>query len=251
MDPTWKFLWNVVILVSMLLNFEIAYAAVWFVYVFLLALSLGGIPPRQYLRSVTGFLAIAAFILVWRTIYSPFAGELLWAWGPITVTREGIIEGIALFFRFLVLASVTMIFTMTTDPGRMVESLIQVARVPYRIGFAMYAALRFVPLFENEFQVITNAHLIRGVGETGHDARSRLKLARSIVVPLLVSGIRRARAAAIAMDSRGFGALNGRTILHPAKVSRATIAFVLAHLAIGAVAFYYYVLLGHGVINPN
>lgn len=251
MDPTWKLIWNIVILVSMLLNFEIAYAALWFAYVFFLALFLAEIPVRQYLRSVTGFLAIATFILIWRVIYSPFEGELLWAWGPITVTREGIIEGIALFFRFMVLATVTMIFSMTTDPGRMVESLIQVAHVPYRIGFAMYAALRFIPLFENEFQVIMNAHLIRGVGETGHDVRSRLKLARSLVVPLLVSGIRRARAAAIAMDSRGFGAYDRRTVLHPATVSRSVIMFVLVHLVFGVWAFYYYVLLGHGVINPN
>ena len=248
MDPTWKLIWNVVVLLSVLFNFQVGYAIAWFVYTAFLALVLAEVAPRQYLRSISYFLGIALFVLVWRVIYSPFSGTVLWSWGPIDITREGVTEGVALFFRFLVLATVTMIFTLTTDPGRMVESLIQVAHVPYRIGFAMYAALRFVPLFENEAQVINNAHLIRGVGETGHDPISRLKLTRSLVVPLLVSGIRRARSAAIAMDSRCFGAHDHRTVLHPQLVSRATILFVLAHLAVGLGTFVYYFVLGHGVI---
>jgi energy-coupling factor transport system permease protein len=248
MDPTWKFIWNFVVLVSILLNFDVVYAALWFGYVLILAVVFAQIPLRQYLRSITFFFGIAIFLLFWHTVYSPFEGERLISWGPITMTREGIIEGVALFFRMLVLGSLTLIFTLTTDPARMVESLIQVARVPYRIGYAMYAALRFIPLFENEAQVIMNAHLIRGVGETGHDIRSRLKLSRSLVVPLLVSGIRRARAAAIAMDSRCFGAYDRRTILHPATVTRPAVLFCLAHVMLCLAAFYYYIILGRGVL---
>jgi energy-coupling factor transport system permease protein len=110
----------------------------------------------------------------------------------------------------------------------------------------MYAAMRFIPLYENEAVVVQNAHLVRGVGEAGKSIQSRLKLTWSLLVPLLVSGIRRAQAAAIAMDSRGFGAYNHRTILHKAEVSRATKVFVWAHIAVSLVAFYYYVILGHG-----
>ncbi|MCC7361540.1 MAG: energy-coupling factor transporter transmembrane protein EcfT [Anaerolineales bacterium] len=248
MDPTWKLIWNVVVLLSLLFNFQVPYAVAWFVYTACLALFLADITPRQYLRSISYFLGIALFILVWRVLYSPFEGTVLWSWGPIDVTREGITEGVAIFFRFLVLATVTTIFTLTTDPGRMVESLVQIARVPYRIGFAMYAALRFIPLFENEAQVINNAHLIRGVGETGRDPLSRLRLTSSLVVPLLVSGIRRARSAAIAMDSRCFGAYDRRTVLHPQQATPAALWFVLAHLAVGLASFIYFFVLGHGVV---
>ncbi len=247
MDPTWKFVWNFVVVGTVILNFDLLYTALWFVYAFLLAVFLAQIPIRQYLRSILLFVGIALFIALWKSVYYAEEAQVLFAWGPINVTQEGILEGFASFFRVLVIVSLSVIFTLTTDPGRMVESLIQVAKVPYRIGYTAYAALRFIPIYENEAQVITNAHQIRGVGETGKSLRSKARLYRSLLVPLLVSGIRRAQAASIAMDSRGFGAYAKRTIIHEVKVSRSTMVFVLVHIAIGAVAFYYYIILGHGI----
>jgi energy-coupling factor transport system permease protein len=94
--------------------------------------------------------------------------------------------------------------------------------------------------------VIINAHQIRGVGETGKSIASKFKLYRSLLVPLLVSGIRRAQASAIAMDSRAFGAYEQRTALEDMKLSRAEIAFVLAHVVALVAAFYYFIILGHG-----
>ena len=247
MDPTWKFVWNFVVVGTVILNFDLLYTALWFVYAFLLAVFLAQIPIRQYLRSILLFVGIALFIALWKSVYYAEEAQVLFAWGPINVTQEGILEGFASFFRVLVIVSLSVIFTLTTDPGRMVESLIQVAKVPYRIGYTAYAALRFIPIYENEAQVIINAHQIRGVGETGKSLRSKARLYRSLLVPLLVSGIRRAQAASIAMDSRGFGAYAKRTIIHEVKVSRSTMVFVLVHIAIGAVAFYYYIILGQGI----
>ena len=250
MDPTWKFVWNFVVVATVILNFDLLYTALWFVYAFLLAIFLAQVPIRQYLRSLLLFVGMALFIALWKSVYyNPEVGEtvhVFFAWGPINVTQEGILEGFTSFFRVLVIVSFSIIFTLTTDPGKMVESLIQVAKVPYRIGYTAYAALRFVPIYENEAQVIINAHQIRGVGETGKSLKSKARLYRSLLVPLLVSGIRRAQAASIAMDSRGFGAYAKRTVIHEVKVSRSTIVFVLIHIAVGAVAFYYYIILGHG-----
>jgi energy-coupling factor transport system permease protein len=201
---------------------------------------------KEYLRAMLFFIGIALFIAFWKTIY--FVGEAhdLLVWGPLRITQEGMIEGFSEFFRVLVICSLSILFTFTTDPKRMVESIIQVARVPYRIGYVAYATLRFIPLYENEAQVIINAHQIRGVGETGKSLKSQFKLYRSLLVPLLVSGIRRAQASAIAMDSRGFGAYDKRTVLEEIKISKAEIAFVLAHIAICVAAFYYFIILGRG-----
>jgi len=251
MDPTLKFVWNFVVVLIVILNFDLLYTALWYVYAFLMAVLLARIPLKQYLRSILIFVGMALFIAFWKSVYyNPEAGEVVhvfFAWGPINVTQEGLLEGFASFFRVLVIVSLSIVFTLTTDPSRMVESLIQVARVPYRLGYTAYAALRFIPIYEYEAQVILNAHQIRGVGEEGKSLKSRFKLYRSLLVPLLVSGIRRAQAASIAMDSRAFGAYAKRTIMEEAKVSRSTIVFVLIHIAVGVVAFYYYIILGHGI----
>lgn len=246
MDPTLKFVWNFVVVATAIFNFSIRYGAVWFAYIVIVALVLGRIPPKQYLRTVAAFFVIALFIAIWKTIY--FVGEAneLLVWGPLRITQEGIWEGFSEFFRMIVICSLSIIYTLTTDPKRMVDSLIQIARLPYRIGYVAYATLRFIPLYENEAQVIINAHQIRGVGEAGKSLASKFKLYRSLIVPLLVSGIRRAQASAIAMDSRAFGAYDRRTRLEDLKLSGVEIAFVLVHIVVCAAAFYYFIILGHG-----
>ena len=246
MDPTWKLIWNFVVVGTVILNFDVQYTALWYIYVFLLTIFAARIPFRQYLRSVLLFAGIAFFMGLWDSIYYAEEARVLFAWGPINVTQEGVLEGVFVFFRVLVIVSLSMLFTLTTDPARMVESLIVVAKIPYRIGYTAYAVLRFIPVYENEAQIIINAHQIRGVGETGKNLWSKAKLYRSLLVPLLVSGIRRAQAASIAMDSRGFGAFAKRTTIREIKVSKSTVAFVLVHVAIGIAAFYYYILQGHG-----
>lgn len=246
MDPTLKLVWNVVIVAMAIFNFSIRYGAIWFAYIVLVALVLGRIPLKQYLRTLTAFFFLALFIAVWKTIYFVGPARELLVWGPLRITQEGIWEGFSEFFRILVICSLSIIYTLTTDPKKMVDSLIQVAKVPYRIGYVAYATLRFIPMYENEAQVIINAHQIRGVGETGKSLASKFKLYRSLIVPLLVSGIRRAQASAIAMDSRAFGAYDQRTRLEDVKLSRVEIAFVLVHIVVGAAAFYYFIILGHG-----
>jgi len=251
MDPTWKLVWNLMFVGMVILNFDILYSALCLVYVLVLTTAIARIPMRQYLRSIAIFLGMGLFIAVWKSLYSAWAGyqavSVWFSWGPIMMTREGVCDGVATCVRVLVVASVSLLFTLTTDPVRMVDSLIQVARVPYRIGYAAYAAMRFIPLYESEIRVITNAHQIRGVGETGKGLLSKLKLYRSLLIPLLVSGIRRAQITSIAMDSRAFGAYEERTALRKATVSGRTKLFVLAHLVLVVAAFYYFVVLGNGV----
>jgi energy-coupling factor transport system permease protein len=246
MDPTWKFVWNFVVVGTVIVNFDILYTLSWYLYIFLLAILVARIPLRQYVRSILLFVGIGVFMALWDSVYYAEEAHVLFAWGPINVTQEGVLEGVAVFFRVLVIVSLSILFTLTTDPGKMVESLIHVAKVPYRIGYTAYAVLRFIPIYENEAQVIIDAHQIRGVGETEKSFWSRARLYRSLLIPLLVSGIRRAQAAAIAMDSRGFGAFAKRTVIREPKVSRSTVVFVLLHIVVGMVAFYYYIVMGHG-----
>lgn len=246
MDPSWKLLWSFVVVATVILNFAIAWSVGWLLYAVILVLFAARIPFKLYLRSILFFVGIAFFMAFWKTIYFAEEAHVLWAWGPINITEEGILEGIGVFFRIVVIVSLSIIYTLTTDPGRMVESLIQVAKIPYRIGYTAYAVLRFIPLYQNEFQVMTSAHQIRGVGETGKGVLSKAKLYQSLLVPLLVSGIRRAQALSIAMDSRAFGAYDQRTTLRDVKVRRSTVVFVLVQIAFGVAAFIYLIVLGHG-----
>lgn len=248
MDPTWKLAWNFTMVIFIILSFNILYSAVWLAYVVFLVLVIARIPLRQYLRTISFFVAVGLFIAFWQSVYNPWGYAVIFSIGPLRITQEGLRDGFGIFFRFMAIISVAIIFTLTTDPARMVESLIQVARIPYRIGYMLYATLRFIPLYENEAQIILNAHKIRGVGQSGKSLRSRFQLTWSMVVPLLVGGLRRAQISALAMDSRGFGAYEKRTVLTDIHVPMSNKVLLVIHLLILLVAFYYFVILGHGVV---
>jgi energy-coupling factor transport system permease protein len=247
MDPTMKMIWNVAVLLAAVFNFDPRYSGAWFAYLLVTALLLAKIPFKEYVRALSAFLVFAFFIAFWKTVYYVGDAHELLVWGPLRITQEGLSEGVSEYFRVLVIVSLSIVFTLTTDPKRMVDSLIQLARVPYRIGYVAYATLRFIPIYQNEAQVIINAHMIRGVGETSKSIKSQFKLYRSLLVPLLVSGIRRAQAAAIAMDSRAFGAYDTRTTIEDVRVTKADLAFVAVHVLVCVAAFWYFVVLGRGI----
>ena len=250
MDPTWKLIWNIMFVGMVILSFDLIYALLCFGYILALTVMIARIPLRRYARSIMIFLGMGLFIAVWKSVYSAWAGydtvHVWFSWGPIMMTQEGVFDGAGTLARILAIASVSLLFTLTTDPARMVDSLIQVAGLPYRLGYAAYAALRFIPLYDSEVKVVKSAHQIRGVGENGRGLMAKLQLYRSLLVPLLVGGIRRAQITSIAMDSRAFGAYPRRTAIREARVCISTKAFVVIHGLVGAVAFYYFILLGHG-----
>lgn len=247
MDPTWKLAWNLLLVIVVLFNFSVGYQLAWYLYVLALALLLADISPRQYLRSLLLVIWLPLFIVFWKLLYwTDPSTHVIWAWGPFQMTQEGMIEGMAAFFRILVILTLSIIFTSSTDPHRMVESLIQVGRLPYRLGYVAYATLRFIPIYEYEFELLRKAHLVRGVGRGKRGPLARFRLYGGLLVPLLVSGIRRAQASSIAMESRGFGAYSQRTRLMALRVRPETRVFVLAHVALAAGAFYYFIILGYG-----
>jgi energy-coupling factor transport system permease protein len=88
------------------------------------------------------------------------------------------------------------VFAQTTDPTRLVDALVQQARVPDRFGYAALAAYQAVPLFSEDLTTLRQARRIRGLRGGWHPR---------LLVGLLVLAIRHGDRMALAMDARGFG----------------------------------------------
>jgi len=205
-----------------------------YIIVVIIALTLCKIGFIRYIKSMSLFIPTAIFILIYKALFYPYTTTkpftTIYELSFIKITYDGLFEGMGVALRILILTSLSIIFILTTEPKRMVQSLIQVAKVPYRIGYTLYAALRFIPLVYEEHKNITNAHLVRGVGFSRIGLFSKLNLLKSSVIPLLISGIRRAQDVSIAMDSRGFGAYKKRTIIDEIKVRNQDRIFVIITL---------------------
>lgn len=142
--------------------------------------------------------------------------------GPVTLTRDGVEAGIYVAGRFLCVVLLSYLFVLTTEPNDLAYALMK-AGLPYRYGFALITALRLVPVFEDEGQIVYEAQLARGLRyDTGGPARY-LRLARQYVLPLLISALGKVDALAVSMEGRCFGKYPRRTFLREVKMTRADV----------------------------
>lgn len=177
----------------------------------LLGWGLGGLTPIKMLRTLAPFLLLAASLILFNTIfYGGPRARLLAHLGPLKVWEEALVVGSSIGLRLLCLTSYSALFVWTTTPSQLAASLIQQARLPYQLAYAILAAYRFLPILQAELENIRAAHRVRGAyAERGLLAYKESW--RRYSIPLLANGIRQAERLAIAMDARGFGALPTRT----------------------------------------
>lgn len=171
---------------------------------------LGRVPLGQTLKTLRPF-GIVSFGLFWTTaLFYASAVQPIFVWGPIALTKAGMAYGAVIMLRILAIFVVSLLFTLTTDPTRFLQALVQQARISPRFGYGIIAAYRFVPLFDGQLASIQAAHRIRGVASGGGPLAQYRRLLGHMV-PLLAGAIRHAERVALAMDARGFGAVAQRT----------------------------------------
>jgi energy-coupling factor transport system permease protein len=117
------------------------------------------------------------------------------------------------------------VFALTTDATRLIDSLVQLARVSPRFADGALAAYQAVPRLAEDLATLRSARRLRGLREW----HPRL------LVGLLVRAIRHADQLAIAMDARGFGG-GPRTSYRPIAWTNLDAAVALAGLVILVVA---------------
>ena len=162
-------------------------------------LTLGRVPPRALGRALAPLVVAAASIAFANLVFSgsntdPTATELA-RLGPIRITREAADVALALGARVLAIVCVGAVFAQTTDPTRLVDALVQQARLPARFAYGALAAYQAVPRLGEDLATLRQARRIRGLGGGWHPR---------LLVGLLVRAIRHADQLALAMDARAF-----------------------------------------------
>jgi energy-coupling factor transport system permease protein len=110
--------------------------------------------------------------------------------------------------------------------------------VPFELVFAFTTAVRFVPVLAEEAQTIMDAQKARGLELERGNFLKRIRNYIPILIPLIVSAIRRSLELAEAMESRAWGATKKRTNLYVLKIHRGDIALIAITIGIVAVAVY-------------
>lgn len=178
----------------------------------------------------TRFVVLFALVLFAAQALSVRTGDVALSW-PVRVTEGGLLSGARMAMRFLVILFASALFVRTTDPDRLAQGLIR-AGVPYRYGYLVILALRFVPFFEDEMRLVREAQRVRGIEVSTRSLRRIGHAVRYTFVPVIVSGLHRVDSIAISMRGRCFG-------LHPRRTTSCECVrsgWSLVALAVGGAA---------------
>jgi energy-coupling factor transport system permease protein len=187
------------------------------------------------LRGTRLFISTALLLGLLQFLFVRDGADLFHV-GPLIVTVGGIEAGAYVAGRFLSVVLLSYLFVLTTDPNDLAYALMR-AGLPYRYGFALITALRLVPTFEQEGQIVYNAQLARGVQYDVRSPRRFLALARQFFMPLLVSALGKVDALAVSMEGRCFGKYPTRTFLREVRATRLDgVAVALLLLGVGGTA---------------
>jgi energy-coupling factor transport system permease protein len=184
----------------------------------LVAVRFSGLPPRALAARAAPLLIGAAGLGVFNALLS-----------------QNAVAGAAIALRVIGISLAGILAVATIDPTDLADALVEHAHAPPRFVVGALAALRLFPLFSREWDILGLARRARGI-EADRSYVDRVRAFPGRALGLLVAAIRRAARLALAMDARGFGARDCRTLARPRALTVRDGALVAGALvlAVGA-----------------
>lgn len=174
-----------------------------------------GLGLSFFWRKLRFILIFSVLILLVHLIFVR-EGALLWQKSVLGLRLEiwtlGLNHGLLLVFRFLNIIGSSYLFVAATDPNRLAYALMQ-AGLPYRYGFMLITALRFIPLFFLELEQVRHAQMAKGIDIEKLSLKNFSLVVRYLFVPLVLSALSKVDTLTISMESRAFGLYPQRSYL--------------------------------------
>lgn len=182
--------------------------------------------PRKYIwRGLKPVLIIIAFTLIVNIFM--VRGEVLWQFGVLHITREGLRTAAFVGIRLVLLIIGSSMLTLTTRPIGLtdgIEALLspfkKIGLPAHELAMMMTIALRFIPTLLEETDKIIKAQQARGADFESGNILRRAKALIPILVPLFISAFRIAQDLAMAMEARCYGGDVKRTRMNAMVFAR-------------------------------
>lgn len=210
----------------------------WLTYVLLTvfvltAVKLSEISPKFFINGVKPLIWLILFTVILQILFT--SGSTIWfRFGPVVISQEGLLNGVFIFMRFVLIIFMSTILTLTTMPLSLTDAIeyllrpLAAVKVPvHEIALMLSIALRFVPTLMDETEKIMNAQRARGIDFGEGNIYQQMKAIVPLLIPLFVSSFNRAEELATAMEARGYKGGEGRTKYRQLEwVSRDTMIMV-------------------------
>lgn len=182
-----------------------------------LSIYLTKIPYAYFLRGVRPMIWLLVFTALLQVFFSP-GSTMYFQWGIIYISKEGIINGIFVFLRFILITFMSTILTLTTESLDLTDAIEYFLKPLTLLNISIHEltlmlalAIRFVPTMVDEADVIMNAQRSRGVSFNEGTLMQRLRNLVPLLIPLFIISYDRAPQLATAMEARGYRGGENRT----------------------------------------
>lgn len=240
LDPRTKILLTIAYLVCIFAAKTFTGFAVIAAFILMCSL-LSGIRLKFLVRGIKPICIIVAFTFL-LNLFLGTGEDVLWKWGILTITRQGIRNAVFMAVRLILLVTGTQLLTLTTSPIALTDGLESLFAPLSKIGFPAHGlammisiALRFIPDLIEETDKISRAQKARGADFESGSLLKRAKALLPLLVPLFVSAFRRADELAMAMDARCYTGSEERTKMRPLHYGRNDLFALLLFVALFAV----------------
>lgn len=186
--------------------------------ILLMMIGISKVQPRVFLKGMKPVVFIVVCTAILNLFYT--SGTVLWSWGILKITEEGIWKAGFMVLRILMLIACTLLLTYTTSPILLTDGLEKLLRPLKKLNFPVHElsmmmsiALRFIPTLIQETDKIISAQKARGADFDNGNLIQKAKALIPILIPLFISSFRRAEELAIAMECRCYHGDEGRTSL--------------------------------------
>lgn len=243
-DPRAKIFAILVVLALALTTTRLDILLILAAVVILALFALGKLSPRTYWRALVLVVPLILLLTLLQAIVQ--SGSDLFSLGPVGFSRGGILLGLGIGLRLLVMGICFYGFSVTTSPSDISLALHRLG-VPYRFAYLTSFAFRFLPLLQDEAKTLLTAMAVRGSSDGS--ARSPARRGKAIVrmlFPMLVGSMKRSGDISLSMELRGYGLKGPRTYYRQLHFKAADGA-LMASMVVLAVAL---VLIRLGYNDP-
>ena len=248
LDPRVKLLGTLIFVISLFIaNSPIGYGVA---VIFLIAcIAMSKVPVKYMLKGLKSIVFVLVFSAMFIVLFT--SGEhIIFKYGIIKISREGIFNAIEMIVRLILLLVGSSVMTLTTTPTDLADGLekafgfLKVIKVPvHEMAMMISIAFRFIPILIEETDKIMKAQIARGADFESGGLVKKAKSLIPLLVPLLISSIKRALDLATAMEARCYNGGEGRTKMKPLKYKKCD------YMAYLVQAIYLAIVIGTNIVS--
>jgi energy-coupling factor transport system permease protein len=204
------------------------------------------LPSSSTWRSIIRALPFVIILALLQIIFMKDSGgsEILFEIFGKSIYVDAFMSGVILVFRFILLIALLNAVVMTLSTSQITTALfyllkpLEIIRFPVNdLTMIIQITLRYIPLVSQIAEKTVKAQAARGGDweKRGFNPIKQAKMVIPLIVPIMVTSLKRAETMAIAMESRGFNAAKQRSSFYELSFTWHDMIFIGLSIAISLV----------------